>query len=78
MVEAIHDSQDATELAEAISVVLTHSVCTFGAHTFPDRQLNKDFVRRVGQAFRDRVEDLAAQNGDHAQVIKLVVDVAFD
>ena len=59
MVEAIQDSEDQEGLAESMSVVLGHVLGTYGALTFPDKNLNKEFVRQVAGAFKDKVEDLA-------------------
>lgn len=66
MTEAIQESAESAELAQATSAILKHVLCTAGSRTFPDTQLNKTFVRKVSAAFRDKVEELGAASGTHA------------
>ena len=81
MVEAIQESSNEEELAEATSVVLQKVLCEIGHGTFPDRQLSKDFVRFVSRGFKDKVQDLVGgsqEKGKRASVLKFVIDVVFD
>jgi hypothetical protein len=81
MVEAIHECKSEEELAESTSLVLQKVLCEIGHGTFPDRQLNKDFVRFVAGAFRDKVQDIVGgsqDKGKRASILKFVIDVVFD
>jgi hypothetical protein len=63
MAEAIQECEDASSLASALGVVLSLMLCTFGSHSLPDNQLNKDFVRVVGSSVRDKLGELAGAPG---------------
>ena len=94
MGDALRESQSAEELADATEAVLVVVLCTLGHQGFPDKQLNKDFVRGLAGNFKDKLEDLvAAQMADHAgeeeqkgqarkqalgEVLKRVLDGVFD
>ena len=75
-------------MAETITAVLVGVLSFRGHETFPDRQLNKDFVRNVSRTFKDKVEDISREQNQEggeaerkkskAQVLKFVVDVLFD
>jgi hypothetical protein len=44
-----------------MDAVLSRFVTQLGHRVFPDRLLNKDFVRMVSRAFKDKVEDLVSE-----------------
>lgn len=67
MTEAIQESNSAKDLAEAVNGVLVGLLRNRGHETFPDRQLNKDFVNNVSGAFIDKVEEISrlpSENGE--------------
>lgn len=77
--EAIRESVTEAELAETLSLVCSRLLHTWGHHTFPNGQLNKEFVRVVARAFKDKVEDLVEQDQSKTgTVLKYVIDVVFD
>ena len=94
MSEALGESQSVEDLAAAIEQVLTVVLCKMGHRLLPDRQLNKDCVKQLARAFRDRLEDLAeaelaqlpegggadgkARSRVHGEVLKRVLDLVFD
>ena len=90
MAEAIQECQTQEQLAETMGKLLSNFVRKLGHRTFPDRQLNKDFVRILSRAFKDKVEDIVSilkqkmdQDTEGAksqcgQVLKYIIDVVFD
>ena len=90
MADAISECRTREQLAETMDALLSNFVSKLGHRTFPDRQLNKDFVRILSRAFKDKVDDIVSDskqeidqtNEDSAaqcgQVLKHVIDVVFD
>jgi hypothetical protein len=79
MEEAVHESTDAQQLAQAVSMVTTTLAGTFGCHTFPDTQLNKTFVRAMTSALKEKVTELAQNDKNlEGKILKAVIDATFD
>ena len=80
MVEAIRDSVSEEQLAETLGHVVSKLLLRAWGHlAFPHGQLNKEFVKAITQAFKDKVEDFVEQDRSKtAALVKYVVDVIFD
>jgi len=80
VVEAIRDSASEEQLGETLGHVVSKLLLRAWGHlAFPHGQLNKEFVRAVTQAFKDKVEEYTVQDRSKtATLVKYVVDVIFD
>jgi len=77
MADAIQECQTMQDISDTLDVVFFRFIKTYGHHTFPDKQLNKDFVKLISRAFKDKVEDLK-ENETLESIVKYTVDRAFD
>ena len=62
MADAIQECRTPEQLADTMATVLSRLVSKLGHRTFPDKHLNKDFVRILSRAFKDKVEDIVSDS----------------
>ena len=75
MEDALHEATDGDQLVQTFSTLVTTFVGTYGCHTFPDKQLNKTFVTKLVQAFKEKITELAKDDKEaEAQLLKSIID----